>query len=61
MMTKALSKLKQQIDSKEPWLANKASNDIMNFSKGKIFGNDENTVTVSIQGMPDIGSPDDDV
>ena len=60
MMTKAIRKLNKQIDSDVDWLANKAANDIINFSQKKIFGNDENTVTVNIQGMPDIGSPDDD-
>ena len=58
MMTKAMKKLNQQIDSPEGWLANKASNDIVNFAKQRIFGNEDNAVTVQISGMPDIGSPD---
>ena len=59
MLSKAINKLNAQVDSNTDWLANKAANDIVNFAGKKIFGNDENTVTVNIQGMPDIGSPDD--
>lgn len=48
-------------DQKDKWLAMQSAINIMNNSGRKIYGNDENTVTVQIQGMPDIGSPDDDV
>ena len=56
---KAYRRLAAQIDDdQQPWLANKAANDILNHGKQMIFGADENTVTVHVAGMPDIGSPD---
>lgn len=62
MMSEGLKVIRQQMkDSGQPWLLNKAANDAISFAGKKIYGNDENTVTVNIQGMPDIGSPDDDV
>ena len=47
-------------DQKDKWLAMQSAINIMNNSGRKIYGNEENTVTVNIQGMPDIGSPDDE-
>ena len=62
MMSEGLKVIRQQMkDGSQPWLLNKAANDAINFAGKKIYGNDENTVTVQIAGMPDIGSPDDDV
>jgi len=43
-----------------PWLQNKAANDILNYGKHQIFGNEENEVTVRIEGMPELGTPDSD-
>lgn len=55
---KALTKIADQMDDKNPWIVNKACNDILNQSK--VFtGNDENTVLVKVEGMPEIGTPDD--
>ena len=58
---RAVSRISQQIDSKEGWLANKAANDVVNLAKTtSVFQSDDKSVTVKIEGMPDIGSPDDD-
>lgn len=51
--------LRNQItDDKQPWLANKAANDLLNHGRPQIYGAEENTVNVRIEGLPDIGSPD---
>lgn len=56
---KAIKKLTYQLDDeKQPWLVNKAANDIINLSRGLIFGDEDKTVTVKISGMPELGSPD---
>ena len=52
---------KSMKNEKDGWLAMNASVNVLNQANKRIFGADENTVTVQIQGMPDIGSPDDDV
>ena len=58
MLSKGLRKIKQQIDSEQDWLANKAANDVVNFAKGRVFGDEDKTVTVKIEGMPELGVPD---
>ena len=58
---RAVSRISQQIDSKEGWLANKAANDVVNLAKTtSVFQADDKAVTVKIEGMPEIGSPDSD-
>lgn len=56
---RALTKLSDQIDSNQPWLANKAANDILQQSKVLTTGMDDGTVVVRVEGMPDLGTPDD--
>lgn len=56
---KALIKLTEQIDSNMPWLANKAANDVLTHSKQMISGMDDNTVVVKVEGMPELGSPEE--
>ena len=55
----ALRKLRAQLDSEKERLANKAANDIIQQSKQIITGADDNTVVIKMEGMPDLGCPDD--
>ena len=55
---KALTTLAKQMDDKNGWLANKACNDILTQSKA-FTGNDENTVLVKVEGMPELGVPEE--
>lgn len=55
---RALTRISQQIDDPNPWMANKAANDILTQSKRMMTGMDDNTVTVKIEGLPEIGEPD---
>ena len=57
---KAMNKLGEQLDCDQPWLANKAANDVLNHAKKMVLGEDENTIHVHVEGMPEIGSPDSD-
>jgi len=46
---------------KKGWLANKASNDLTNLAKNiGVIKTEETALQIQINGMPDIGSPDDD-
>ena len=56
---KALNKLVEQIDSDQAWLANKAANDVIQHSKQMMTGMDDGTVVVKVEGMPELGTPDD--
>ena len=55
---KALNRISTQVDSNIPWLANKAANDILNQSKVFMTGVDDNTVVIKMDGMPQLGSPE---
>lgn len=58
---KALDRMSQQIDDeKNPWLANKAANDIATRYDRIQQKDDGNVVTVRFEGMPEIGVPDTD-
>ena len=56
--SKALAKIAEQIDSNLPWLANKAANDILT-RVPTLIGDDDNTIRVQIEGMPELGTPDE--
>ena len=57
---KALETIAKQMDSNQPWLANKAANDVLTYSKELITGADDNTVLIKFEGMPELGVPEDD-
>ena len=59
MMNKGLRKIINQMDANEPWLANKAANDGVNFARSRVFAEEERALTVKIEGMPDLGTPDE--
>ena len=56
---KALNKLAEQIDSDQAWLANKAANDVITQSKSVITGVDDNSVVIKVEGMPELGVPEE--
>lgn len=47
-------------DEKDKWLALQSAINIINQAGGRIFRDENNTVTVKIEGMPQIGAPDGD-
>jgi len=60
LMAKSVRRLDRQVNNENDWIANKASNDLINLAKTRIFGDDEKTVHVAIEGLPDLGTPDDE-
>lgn len=60
MLSKGLKVIRNQADmTTNDWLANKAANDLITFAGKQAFGDEQNRITVQIQGMPDLGTPDD--
>lgn len=57
-VARALGRISDQIDNENPWLANKAANDTLGRFYNDLMGVDENTVTIKVEGMPEIGTPD---
>lgn len=55
---KAIKRFEQQVDDvSQPWLANKAANDIVLRYDKVMAKEDGATVTVRFEGMPEIGEP----
>lgn len=55
----AIQVIKGQLREDIPWLKNKAANDLLNYGKQQIYGDEEKAVHVKIEGMPEIGSPEE--
>ena len=56
----AIERLEKQVDSDNDWVANKAANDYINLAKTTgVFESGEKAIHVKVEGMPEIGSPDD--
>lgn len=57
----AVNRIKRQLNDDNGWLANKAANDVVNLAKTtSIFQAEDKALKVQIEGMPDLGSPDDE-
>ena len=57
----AINRLDQQIDNENDWVANKAANDYIGLAKALgVIKTEETAIKVQIEGMPDLGSPDDE-
>jgi hypothetical protein len=55
----ALERIAKQINSNNDWIANKAANDFLLLAKNiGLIHNEETALKVQIEGMPDLGSPD---
>ena len=55
---RALARIDQQIDDSNPWIAQGAAREVLQRYGPAIMGEDDQTVTVKIEGMPEIGTPD---
>ena len=58
---RAVSRLERQVDNENDWVANKAANDVVNLAKTTgVFASEEKAISIKFEGMPEIGSPDDE-
>lgn len=56
--TKARKTLRRSMDDSDKWLAMQSAVNVLNNSGKRIFGDEDKTVHVQIEGLPDIGTPD---
>lgn len=56
---KALDTIAKNMDDKNAWMRNQAANDVLRISQKWMTGTDENTVVVKVEGLPELGTPDD--
>lgn len=55
---RALARIDKQIDDANPWIAQGAAREVLQRYGPAIMGEDDQTVAVKIEGMPEIGTPD---
>ena len=55
---KAIHKLADLVEDGNPWVAMQAANSLLNHTEKAVISNEENTVTVKIEGMPTLGVPE---
>ena len=56
---KALAKISEQIDSDNPWVAQNAAREILSRYGEILMGKEDKSITVKIDGMPTLGTPED--
>lgn len=56
---KALRKMNEQVDHENPFVAQNAARDILTRYNSALFGEDKSDLVIRIEGMPDLGTPDD--
>ena len=56
---RAVSVIRNQMNSDNEWIANKAANDVLALANRVIWAEEDKALTVRIEGMPEIGSPAD--
>ena len=58
---KSISVLEKQLDKDDvPWLQNKAANDLLAQGRQVIWGEEEKSLHITFEGMPEVGEPDAD-
>lgn len=58
--SRAVNRLNTQIDDPNQWIAQGAAREVITRFGPDIMGQSDQTVTVKIEGMPDLGVPDQD-
>lgn len=56
---KALAKICEQIDSDNPWVAQNAAREVLSRYGDILMGKEDKSITVKIDGMPTLGTPED--
>jgi len=57
---KARKTLRKSMDDSDKWLAMQSAVNVMNTASKRIYSDEDNTVHVKLEGMVDLGSPDQD-
>lgn len=55
---RALNRLLGMVDDPNPWVALQASNSVLSHTEKAVISEEENTVTVKIEGLPALGTPE---
>ena len=58
--SRAMALFDKQMGNKNPWVAQGAARELANRYGPTIMGEEQNTVTVKVEGMPEMGTPDEE-
>lgn len=58
--SRAMALFDKQMDNKNPWVAQGAARELANRYGPTIMGEEQNTITVKVEGMPEMGTPDEE-
>ena len=56
---KAIQRITAQIDDDNPWIAQNAAREALTRFLPMVMGEDDKTITVKIEGMPEMGTPEE--
>lgn len=56
---KARATLRKSMDADDQWLAMQSAVNVMATAGKRIYGQEDNTIHVQVEGLPEIGSPDE--
>ena len=60
LVGRAINKIDEQIDHSNPWIAQGAAREVLSRFGAGITGEDDKSITIHVEGMPQIGVPTDD-
>lgn len=58
--SRAMALFDSQMGNKNPWVAQGAARELANRYGPQIMGEEQNTITVKVEGMPEMGTPDEE-
>lgn len=58
--SRAMALFDSQMGNKNPWVAQGAARELANRYGPTIMGEEQNTITVKVEGMPEMGTPDEE-
>lgn len=56
---RAVKRITEQIDDDNPWIAQNAAREALTRFLPIVMGEDDKTITVKIEGMPELGTPEE--
>lgn len=60
LVGRAVSRIDKQIDDDNPWIAQGAAREVLSRFGSGIMGEDDKSITIKVEGMPQIGVPGQD-
>jgi len=56
---KAMKRITEQVDDENPWIAQNAAREVLTRFLPIVMGEDDKTITIKVEGMPELGTPEE--